>query len=223
MPKKYRFAVGSSRPICEVWSVAVSGEDVYAAASSLGNILKVSLHKSGICKYSMREHVIENIVSSCESDKIERDVLRWRRLPTPDIGGVVAFRVVVFSYTSWVADEVYSTGKKVDLIPCIDPDVGAEFCFVFSRNNPKHEILDSERVRFVADLGNETYFSIIAHHIKVTDEFVSRVKSHSTQLKTGFYPTEGVIEFRNYTVHQIVQEYEGHATLYSVQNVIYTS
>ncbi len=51
----FRFAIADDRPRSECWSLFISQNDVYLTSNAYKQVLKVSLHQSGICQVALLE------------------------------------------------------------------------------------------------------------------------------------------------------------------------
>lgn len=60
MAHRFRFAIGITIPLSEVWTLFCNRNDVYLSNNAHRGMLKASLHASGVCQYAMLPDYFES-------------------------------------------------------------------------------------------------------------------------------------------------------------------
>ncbi len=88
-----RFCVGSkSGSKSSIWKVWVQGDEAYIASRMFGSELKISLHSSGLCQWSMTDSWMTRTGVTKNSD---RHIVRWRVPEQADLKANLIFRVQI--------------------------------------------------------------------------------------------------------------------------------
>lgn len=134
----FRFAIADGVPRSECWSFFTNGNDVYLTGSAYKRVLKISLHERGVCQIAMlKEFFVEHVEGRSQAPQF-RDILRWKRIPTPLIQGQVAATILFASCEFWPEKDPIPASKPFKSLPpppsthCLNVDV------VYSRVNPQH-------------------------------------------------------------------------------------
>lgn len=111
---KYRVAVGAATgPQSGVWRFWTWNDDVYVALRSIGHVLKVSLHQSGVWQAGLTSEAprARNI------DPSTRSWDRWRRPPEFAMGTVKAFQIIIPSSEVTWPRVIQPAQGKVEWLP----------------------------------------------------------------------------------------------------------
>lgn len=109
---------------------------MYLTGSAFKKELKISLHKSGICQAAFLENFHAKIASKNNAPPT-RDILRWKREPTPHEGGKVAVYIQFASYEDWPEAEILPASKPYK--PLLPPPFMScrTVSLSFSREDPR--------------------------------------------------------------------------------------
>ncbi len=90
--KEFRFCVGSREgKRSSVWKLWVSKSDVYIQSRMMGSDIKVSIHESGLCQFSMTEDWVKK-TGKCNN---ERHIVRWQREEPTKTSTIHLFRIII--------------------------------------------------------------------------------------------------------------------------------
>jgi hypothetical protein len=90
--KEFRFCVGSKQgKRSSVWKFWVSKNDVYIQSRMMGSDMKVSLHESGLCQFSMTGDWIKKTGKY----NSERHIVRWQREEPEKVSVIHLFRIII--------------------------------------------------------------------------------------------------------------------------------
>ena len=106
----FRFAIADTVVRSECWTLFFNGNDVYLTGSAFKRELKISLHQSGVCQAAFLKNFHSDIAKK-DNAPITRDILRWKRTPTPQEGGKVAVYIQFASYEDWPEAEAIAPSK----------------------------------------------------------------------------------------------------------------
>lgn len=221
----FRFAVGNSAACSEIWTIVFQKSDVYLIANTQKGAIKVSLHGSGVCHYSMLQEFFNRMRPIFDQDIDQRTILRWKRGKTPSHRARVAFRLVFAADGKWPNADRQPPAKKTRLLRPPPEGYQLEVVFTYSKQDPRR-ILDpfslQNEVLWIHQLENQDFLTIFYHQEASKQNLFERreLPSEKGFISFGFELEKDQLEVDDLSMHYIQQEYEGMATVYSLHNVI---
>jgi hypothetical protein len=130
-----RFAIRSpTERYSAAWMTTDYHDDFYIGARSLMGRLKISLHRSGICRLAIDERYFGSAV---ERDLIppeeDRVLVKWRRTPTPTIGAALVVGLVFPTDFLHLDAPIASVEKPFLCLDAAARGKAVEIAFFYSR------------------------------------------------------------------------------------------
>ena len=223
MSKEFRFAIGSTVPLSEIWTVSVRRSDVYViAAHPMNGAMKLSLHGSGVCQFALFQDFYDRYVAHSPSPTKSRTILRWTRSATPAWGGLCAATIHLSSCEHWEEPSPPSSSKKlVRLIPPPPDGWAVEVNFFYSAEDPDLQLSEGEPLLFVLSkfqLASGEFLTLIAGLARLPSDFFAFKPAPTAHAILSFGPDEDHDDQVG-NVLFIVQDRVGSATIYSMHNM----
>lgn len=220
----FRFAIGSGTPLSEIWTVVSQGNDMYLTASSQKSQMKVSMHGSRVCQYAMLPEFFEQHGPAIGKALENRTILRWKREPTPDEGGLCGFRIIFAADGSWPNAASRPPRKATQLIPPPPPGAVVEVGLFYSREcivDHREEVHGDANLLTTVQLAGGDHVALLYTYQPYGPEFFSPMPIPSTHgfMTHGFEFGPNDHEVTGLTMHFIMQSHVGMATLYSLHNM----
>ncbi len=136
---KIRFAfVSQSGKHSLVWAAWGSGSDFYLGARGTLGTNKISLHASGICRDALTKTHHDKLAIHTGDPAADRAIIKWNRLPTPEVGGVPVVSLVFPTDYMTQGPPEASLRKPVWVFPAAEPGKAVEVLFVYSKGPPEY-------------------------------------------------------------------------------------
>lgn len=218
----FRFAIADTVPRSECWSLFTSGNDVYLTGSAYKKTLKISLHQSGVCQIALLEDFFTEHVEGKTGAPEHRDILRWKRLPTPKKRGQVAASILFASCELWAEQEPIPSSKPFTKIEP-PPDMYCRIVnVVYSQDDPRLcEKLGkwTDKLIFSLQLPNGEFLCLMQELVPLDDVFFDFTPTSSKAYVTLGIEEAELDDVRGISVFDCAQLFEGHGCVRSLHNM----
>ncbi len=137
---KTRFAVGKKGAgHSSVWAAWDQGSEFYIAGLSMIGNAKISLHKSGICRFALTETAYNELPRKGLVQPQDRAFTKWKRQPTPDKGAVHVLSLIFPTDFLRLAEPPENPKKPVVIFEPPPAGSATQIGFFFSREGDSME------------------------------------------------------------------------------------
>jgi hypothetical protein len=219
----FRFAIGDDKPYSETWSAWQSGSDFYLTNTAHKTTLKISLHQSGICQVAMLQTFFEKHIEGKESAPEYRDILRWKRLSTPEFGPTVVTSILFASFEFWPERENISAKKAVTWIPRPPDMFGQQVAVLYSKQDPDNHCGDTPPEGIYLkkfQLDNGDFVLLIPRLVPLAEDFFDfKVMPDYQSFITLGIDDEEIDDARGISTFQCLKRYDGYVEIFSLHNM----
>lgn len=176
--KEFRFAVGKPKDLrSSVWKVWTHKNDAYVLSRMMGSDMKVSLHESGKCQWSLTSEWLKKH-KTINLDYFNRHIVKWKRGVLEPTQALHILRVIIPS-SELRCIEVKENLKDVYWIPNLGIDYATIIECYFSpplSSQPKNFSVSFDHLTSLP-LDNSMWFVLFFHSVIVTPSNLSTLKT----------------------------------------------
>lgn len=221
-PQPFRFVIADEKARSEYWTVFTNKNDFYLTTNAHKQALKVSLHGSGVCQVALLEGFFAKEIEWRKERPTDRTILRWKRLPTPQLKGQVAASILFASYEFWPEQEEVPASKPHTRLPP-PPDMhGRSVHVIYSRTDPARVAKLggwSDELLYSTRLPNGDYVALHTEVTPLPSDFFAYSAVGGPYVLTLGIDEEEVDDARGISALECLHQREGHCDILSMHNM----